>query len=110
MTEKEAKAWMRQIDCRGWLTLITAAYKQLPAHLEIVQVYQKWALLGIDYNGKDDQFEAFLETLVERSAHSCERCGATNSQQVTANGWEHTLCYNHYQQAPPPKYSEAWDD
>ncbi|MEZ4450489.1 MAG: hypothetical protein R3B09_13500 [Nannocystaceae bacterium] len=105
MTRDEAKAWIEETCGRGWLDLVDRAYDARPAHVTILQAFQKWGALRFDVDAHDEDFAEVLEAIEAESIETCERCGA-NGGPTILDGWETTLCDADFERAPEPKYRD----
>ncbi len=108
MNRLEAKKWILEKCGKGWLGLIDEVFDNLPAGIEIIQVYQKYAGFCVDINPASESFEDFLADIEERSCSLCEICGK-EANQYEIQGWEYTRCVDHCENGvdltdPVPRY------
>lgn len=103
VNREEAKKWIAKVCGTGWLTLIDEVYNNLPKGIKITQVYQKWGLLKFDPSEEHPEFEKYLEDIELKSSKMCEKCGLPALETII-DGWVTTLCDNHYNLNPQPKY------
>ncbi len=93
---EEVKSWFEEIDNKGWWTLIDIIYDNKPAHVEIREVWSKYAGLRVSYHGEDEAFEELVNSIEVVSQKMCEICGQSGSHSYI-DGWETTLCDQHFE-------------
>lgn len=94
MNKSEAKEWLAKTCGEGWLPLLEEVYERLPSNITIIQTFQKWGALKFECTPWDEEFEAYLDDIAERSLGICEKCGEVGSEK-TIDGWIYTRCDQH---------------
>ncbi len=61
----------------------------------IKEIYPKWAILEVRYEGADVLFEKLLEKVKIESSVTCEKCGSKGFSCIV-NSWKQVLCDLHY--------------
>jgi len=94
MNKTEAIEHIRKTCGDGWLPLVEEVYEHLPPGMSVTQAFQKWGGLHFEYRPLTEEFEAYLETVENRSLEMCEQCGAAGSERII-DDWVHTRCDLH---------------
>lgn len=95
MNREDAKKEFIKTQHIGWLKLIDIIFDTVPEHIEITEVYQKYAWLEVRYKGIDDDFAYLVEQIRNISQYICEICGKSGAKAII-DGWDMTLCREHY--------------
>lgn len=95
---EEVKNWFEKIGITGWHVLIDIAYDNKPSHIDLKEVYAKYAGLEVYYEGEDELYEELVESLNRISHCMCEICGKS-ARHSYIDGWETTLCDEHFESA-----------
>ena len=94
MDREAARGWIRD-ECQypGWIALVDRVYDALPPHLQISQVYEKYARLRFDLEdaADDEPFLEYLESIEELSGTICDTCGGPGNEHVV-DRWQRTIC------------------
>lgn len=93
---QEVKSWFEHNGDTGWHTLIDIAYDNKPDHVEIVEVFEKYAALEVRYTGEDEDYETLVESIHTISQCMCQVCRESGSHSLI-DGWETTLCDKHFE-------------
>ncbi len=95
MNKETARKGIKETCGDGWLTLVDIVYDNIPADIEITEVFQKWGGLEIRYDGENKLFEELVDNVNYMSKKICEICGKSGGYAIV-DGWETTLCDLHY--------------
>jgi hypothetical protein len=98
MEREQVKKWFEDNGDLGWLTLIDILYDNKPDHVQITDVWSKYAGLSVRYDGKDEEFDELISHVNALSQKMCEICGKSGKLSYI-NGWETTLCDTHFERS-----------
>jgi len=93
---EEVKKHFESNGDTGWHTLIDIIYDNKPDHVEISEVFEKYAWLEVRYMGEDENYEYLLDAIKTVSQSMCQVCGASGRHSLI-DGWETTLCDEHFE-------------
>lgn len=93
---EEVKGRFESDGYTGWHTLIDIAYDNKPGHIEIVEVFEKYAALKVRYTGEDKNYANLIESIHKISQCMCQVCGESGGHSLI-DGWETTLCDKHFE-------------
>ncbi len=96
MEREDARHRFEMNGDKGWLNLIDIIYDYKPDHIDITDVWEKYATLELRYEGFDDAFRELIHHIRYISKKTCQVCGMSGGHTII-NGWETTLCDFHYE-------------
>ena len=85
----------------GWRGIIENMLEDIDEHVratgieefQITDVKEKWGSLRVSCWGEDDRISALVDVAEERSARTCEICGAPG--RIYGEGWVMARCGRH---------------
>ncbi|WP_343632954.1 hypothetical protein [Fluviicola sp.] len=98
MNREDIKKHFESNGYTGWHTLIDIVYDRKPDHIEIKEVFEKYAWLEVRYNGEDEDYKYLLQAIKTISECMCQVCGESGGHSLI-DGWETTLCDKHFESA-----------
>lgn len=96
MTREDAKHRFEMNGDKGWFNLIDMIYDYKPGHIDITDVWEKYAALRVRYEGEDESFNEHIHHIHYISRKTCQVCGMSGGHAII-KGWETTLCDMHYE-------------
>lgn len=96
MNREEAKQRFEMNGDKGWFNLIDMIYDYKPDHIDITDVWEKYAALRVRYEGEDEAFSELILHIHYISRKTCQVCGMSGGHTII-KGWETTLCDLHYE-------------
>jgi hypothetical protein len=94
MNKTRAMSWINEVCGAGWLPLVEEVFDQLPADVQVEQVYQKYGSLRFDLIPRRCEFASYVKSVEERSLGMCEICGEPGTEKIV-DCWVRTRCETH---------------